>query len=609
MVAVKLNRVWFVANLVCFIFSCFLCEAQLEKDTAIVESDIIVYNQIRQKMPNKISQKLFSLLTRQPHLDTAMVNTAVDEQYIPYKGMIINDIKIIVLNPFGSNIKAIDTVSDANWVEKLANTSHMDTRDWVVKNNLFFKKGQEIDPLTMAENGAFLRSFEYINDVYIYVEPISETHADVFVIIKDNWSVGFRAQNLSTKKADIELYDINLLGFGNNVSVRGIVNTQLSQHFGYGVAYKYINLLGTFVNVNAAYINDITSKNHIYSVERPLQKNINLFGQLSYKSTETDLRHAVWDSLSPTYNTEFSASIGHSFKPVNNNTFSIAARVLDRYPLYKSVDKPESNGNYQYVKNQMLLLQFSLYRQRFFRNHLVNSFGTPEDFAYGYNISTQLGYSRWRQYNREGAYASIKASTNKQHEFGSVYFEGILSSFFDESGPFEGVFNIKLHSFSNLFAVGRYRYRQFFSADYTKRLNHIPNFRNHYLTFSQLAYMDFRNFEKESTAVERLMFKMEGDIFSPFLVLGFRFLFYHFTDFGWIASHNETLLNKHNIYWGTGVGVRIRNDLLVLRTMEIKLGLYPRLNQSGFNNFTNFSSSIPKISPDFRAKYPEEIPL
>jgi hypothetical protein len=163
--------------------------------------------------------------------------------------------------------------------------------------------------------------------------------------------------------------------------------------------------------------------------------------------------------------------------------------------------------------------------------------------------------------------------------------------------------------FSALYNIGNQNYRHFLTIDYTKRLDYIPGFRNHNLTFGELASMKFNDFRTNYTATERLMFKTEGNLFSSLNVLGFRLLFYSFIDFGWVSNYKETLLNKNNIYWGTGLGIRIRNDLLVFRTLELKVGYYPRLNQNGFNSFVKVNSSIPNISPNFMPKYPEEIAL
>ncbi|MDR1897536.1 MAG: hypothetical protein LBR10_12175 [Prevotellaceae bacterium] len=612
---------WILPYCLMVFLICFAKNAVAQSDDSLLiseaprsvatKSDTTIYRRVQQIMSGKkITRKIFSVLTRKPVIDTASAPpVAIDAQFAPFKGKIINDIKVIILPPFGYNVK-LDSMSNINRFERIGNKSHINTRSWVLRNNLLFKKGQEIDPLIIAETETFIRNMEYINNVSISIDSISDKMANVTVIAQDNWSIGFYARNISAEKVDFEIYDRNFLGLGNNVSVREILNINLQRHFGFGLGYKYSNLLHTFVNIDASYVDDIVSQNHSYSVERPLQKNLNVFGQINFRQTKMNFNNAVWDSVSPTYNHEFSVSAGYAFNPTKlDNTFVISTRFLDRMPLYKRVLKPENTDSYQYVRNQMILLQFSLFKQRYFRDYMVNSFGKIENFAYGYNISTQIGYSKWSQFNKEGLYSSVKIATNKQFKIGSIYVEGALSSFFDKHGPFEGMISLKTNMFSPLFNIGIQKYRHFLNVDYTKRLNNIPGFRNHQPTINEMPSMKFGHFGTDATIVERLMFKTEGDLFSSLTVFGFRFLFYSFVDFGWIKNREKTLLNKNNIFWGSGLGIRVRNDLLVFRTIEFKIGYYPRINQSGFNSFINTSSSIPNMSPNFIPKYPEEIPL
>jgi hypothetical protein len=580
-------------------------------DTAVTASDTAAYNRILRAASNrKITKRMFSMLTRKPNVTaTDFDNEAsIDKQFIPYEGKIINDIRVVVLPPFGYDLRHLDSIPEINDIREIGNNSHINTREWVLKNNLLFKEGQAIDPLIMAETESFIRNIGYINDVYIEIDSISATEANVTVAVRDNWSIGAYARNVSTKM-DVEVFDHNFVGLGSNFNLRGIFNTKTDGKFGGGVGYKYPNLLRTFVNIDALYLDDILSRYRTASLERPLQKNLNVFGQLNRSILETNLSQTVWDSISPTYNTEFSASLGYAFDPTeNDNTFVVSARFFNKNPVYRHVDKPDNPDNFQFVENSMALVQLSLFKQRYFRTRMVNSFGKPENFAYGYNVSAQFGYSEWTQLAKDGVYGSLKISANKLYRAGSVYFEGAISSFFDNKEPFEGVLKLKLDMFSSLYNIGNQSFRHFLSVDYSKRLDYIPGFRNYSLSFEQLASMKFDE-RADFTATEKLMFKTEGDLFSSLNVLGFRFLFYSFADFGWVTDYNKTLLNRHNIYWGAGLGVRIRNDLLVFRTMELKVGYYPRMNQQGFNDFVNFSSSIPNVSPNFTPRYPEEITL
>jgi hypothetical protein len=580
-------------------------------DTTVTASDTAIYNRILLAMSNKkITKRMFTLLTRKPNITPVTVDNeaSIDKQFILYEGKIINDIRVIVLPPFGYEVRNFDSVPEIRGFLKAGNSSHANTRSWVLKNNLLFKKGQEIDPLIMAETESFIRNIGYINDIYIQIDSISTTEANVTVVVRDNWSIGAYARNVSTK-VDVEIFDRNFIGLGNNFSLRGIFNIKTDKKFGGGIGYKYPNLLRTFINIDASYVDDIVSTYRTASIERPLQKKLNLFGHISHNLRELHISQIVWDSISPTYNEEMSASLGYAFNPTEkDNTFVISTRFLNKNPLYKNVDRPDNPQIFQYIGNRMALIQLSLFKQRYFRTRMVNSFGKPENFAYGYNVSAQFGYSEWSQFPKKGVYSSFKIAANKLYSTGSLYFEGVISSFFDKKKPFEGVLKLKLDMFSSLYNIGNQSYRHFLTIDYAKRLDYIPGFRNYNIVFDKLVSMQFRN-QTNFIATEKLMIKTEGNLFTSLNVLGFRFLFYSFADFGWVGDNSRNLLNKNNIYWGAGLGIRVRNDLLVFRTIEFKVGYYPKMNQHGFNQFTNFGSSTPNVSPNFTPKYPEEIEL
>jgi hypothetical protein len=604
-----------IAVFFCFTFTVATAQkssAVKNMDTAVTSSDTAAYNMMLRAVSNKkkLTKRMFSLLTRKPNITTTVVDNkvSIDRQFIPYEGKKINEVRVIVLPPFGYDIRKFDSTPEITRTRRLGNNSHANTRSWVMRNNLLFKKGQEIDPLIMAETESFIRDIGYVNDVYIQIDSISTTEANVTVVVRDNWSIGAYARNVSTK-VDVEVFDHNFIGLGNNFNLRGIFNTKTERKFGGGVGYKYHNLFRTFINIDASYVDDILSRNQAVSIERPLQKNMNFFGQINHNIGETNLSQVVWDSISPTYNEEFSASLGYAFNPTgNNNTFVLSTRFLSKSPWYRGVEKPDNPEYFQFIGNRMALIQLSLYRQRHFRTHMVNSFGKIENFAYGYNVSAQFGYSEWPDFSKRGLYSSFRVAANRQYRVGSLYFEGAISSFFDQYKPFEGVLKLKLDMFSSLYRIGNQNYRHFLSVDYSKRLDYIPGFRNHNFTSNDFMSMKLKKVTNV-TATEKLILKTEGDVFSSLNLVGFRLVFYTFADFGWIAGYSNTLLNKDNIYWGAGLGIRIRNDLLVFRTLEVKIGYYPRMNQHGFNSYINVDSSTPNISPNFTPKYPEEIVL
>ena len=584
-------------------------------DTVAEKREIDTYKKLEQRASKrKLAGQLFSLIVNMPAPPSDNKEPeAIHEEYLAYEGRIISDIKVAVLPPFGSDIGNPDSANLAGWLENSANRLHIPTKHYVIKDKLLFRKGERINPLNIAEAEVFLRNTGFINDARIRIDSIPDTdEATVTVIVRDVWSIGFEIDNLSTHKVGVSIFDKNFVGAGNNAYLRGIFSTQSSKSLGYGFGYRHYNLRRSFVNLGGFYHDEIISRAFELSAERPLRTKLTFFGQIAYSGNITDLNYAVWDSVSPTRTGAFSASVGYAFDPVDKRAdgrLVIAARYIDKNTEYHGVNYSlDSMMMYQHLAHQMILMQLSLYRQKYYRDYLINAFGTTENIAYGYNVSWQAGYDRRPHFDRHGLYLSLKASAARQFDFGNLFVQGAVSSYFDRKSAYDGVLNLQLRYFSPLASLGRSRFRFLLNFNYAKGLNPVPGFRR-YLYFSQMSTMDTRQFNASAFGTERLMFNIENNMFAPWNLAGFRIMLFSFLDAGWISNQNIPLIHSRNLYWGAGTGVRIRNDLLVFRTLEIKLGWYPQLNQGGFDNFIKFASSTPRISADFTPQYPEEIPL
>jgi outer membrane protein assembly factor BamA len=585
-----------------------------DSDTAAGKQEIDTYKKIEQRASKrKLTGQLFSLIVNMPApLSEDEEPEAIHEDYLAYEGRIIKDIKVIVLPPFGSDINRPDSANMESWLENSANKLHIATKHYVIKDKLLFRKGDRINPLNIAEAEVFLRSTGFINDARIHIDSISGSdEAEITVIVRDMWSIGFEIYNISTRKVGFNLFDKNFVGAGNNAYIRGIFSSQSNRHFGYGLGYYHYNLRRSFVNLGGFYHDEILNKAFELSAERPLRSTLKFFGQVGYAGNMLDLNHSVWDSVTPTQINNFSVSLGYAFSPIDKLTdgrLVLSARYIDKNTQYRGVNYMLDTMMYHHVANKMILMQISLYRQKYYRDYLIHAFGTTENVAYGYNVSLQIGYNHRPHFEHNGLYLSLKSSIAKQFDYGNFFLQGAVSSYFGMKPAYDGVLNLQLKYFSPLIGAGRSRFRFLLNFNYAKGLNLVPEFKR-YLYFSQISTMDTKRFNSAAFGTERLMFNVENNMFTPWNLAGFKFMLFSFLDLGWISNQDISLVHSRNLYWGTGMGIRIRNDLLVFRTLEIKLGWYPRLNQSGFDSFFKFSSSTPSVSANFTPKYPEEIPL
>mgnify|MGYP006327710097 FL=1 len=110
--------------------------------------------------------------------------------YLKFKGKTIRSVVII---PLGFDRNIYDTnIVKKNFGTRLANALHNDTKMQVIKNNLFFTKGDRVAPLLIADNEHFLREQEYLKDARIIIEDMEgyENSVKVIVYTRDVFSIG-----------------------------------------------------------------------------------------------------------------------------------------------------------------------------------------------------------------------------------------------------------------------------------------------------------------------------------------------------------------------------------------------------------------------------------
>ncbi len=573
-------------------------------DTALTSHEQQQYEALKESASKRRwTQSLYSSIFTEPKAPSKTeTNDAADVEYQPFAGKTINDIKIVVLDPFGTDIDQPDSTY-SHWLNRAGNALHVKTKRSVIRKNLLFKQGEKLNPLVIAESEAFLRNTGYIHDARILVDSISGSSAvDITVIVRDVFPIGLDIHSLSRKSIDMEIYDRNFLGIGSEAFLRGMHNRNYHPSFGYGLGYQYNNLLNTFINLSGSYMDEITNRIFLLSAERPLQTSLHIYGQTSFQQTDILLNVAPWDSVSPPYVETFSASLGYAFDldSKTGRRVAVAARFIDNKPSFSRVLSSPNPLQYEFVKKQMFLTQYSLFQQRYYRQYMIRNFGVTENIAFGYNMSAQLGYAKVPGYF-EGLYTSFSVAAGNQFSFGNLYVLGAISSYFKNQKALQGMFKSNINYFTPLFYMGKSRLRQFVNLNYVRSINSVDGLVD-YVYFNTLSSL------KESANVrgtDRLMMNLETDWFTNINIVGFRLLIFYFFDGGWIAS-KHALFAPNQFFWGTGLGVRIRNDMLVFKTVELKIGVYPNFKQS-FSDYFSLDTFEPHSSPNFVPTYPQEI--
>lgn len=567
---------------------------------------------------NKWGKKIFSTIITEPTPpDQIKENRSIIREYNSYSGKVIRNINITVLDPFGTNIRDPhpEEANDISW-----NYVHTLTRKSVIKNNLQFEEGEKVQTAIIAESEALLRRLSYINDARILINPVNPIEelndsVDIDVIVRDKWTIGIDIGRLTTSDINLEIYDKNLFGMGNKAGIMTNYSNRYDRKWGLGGYYEYENVAQTFIDLEASYEDEIKRHELSLSAKRVLRPKLNYFGELSYyKRMDRSKLTQSWDSISPDFYEDFSISLGRAFtlpseKSIRRLVLGFRYKIKNRKYEYTPYNEYMQDKllPYKHVSNKLWLMQLSLYQNSYLRDYLIHNFGTTEDIAQGYNISMQFGYSKFDDAEiKDGLYSSFKASYGSSKLLkGNIYVESAISSFFSNKKPYGSLFNVKVNYFTPLLRLSNIRIRQFVNIDYTKLLT-PERFFGDKIYMGKTTSLVMKNYERRIQGVEQLLLKTETDIFSPYELFNFRFLFYSFLDIGW-NTPSGNLFSNDNFNWGAGIGIRIRNDLLVFKTLDIKIGYYPTMDQNGYRNFYKASLSTPKVSPNFIPTQPEEI--
>ena len=137
--------------------------------------------------------------------------------FLRYSGKKINSIQIVRIG-FDSNIN--DTVTNkSRYFIKLTNDLHTNSRETLIRRNLFFKEGDNVIPLLLSDNERFLREQEFLQDAMIIVQNNDDAQmVDIIVITRDVFSLGGKLNVRSSDKVEGQIKEENFQGMGGRVS-------------------------------------------------------------------------------------------------------------------------------------------------------------------------------------------------------------------------------------------------------------------------------------------------------------------------------------------------------------------------------------------------------
>lgn len=541
--------------------------------------------------------------------ETSLVHAELqrnDKAFQRYRGRVIRKITIQTLD-FGVSLR--DTTKGLNnRLTRMANNLHRQSRDYVIRKNLFFKEGEKLYPFLLADNERHLRDQEFLQDALIIVTPVKGTRdsVDVTVRTKDVFSIGggFRMHNLQSMS--IEVREDNIFGTGDRFAIRSLYDGKRHSKFGVGSEYIARNIAGTFINgyVGALNFQDAFNSGKeeetmyymrfirplvnqytrwTYAFELARHFTSNMYNNDSIYQSDWQYRY---------YNYDAWGGLNMSADKLTSKSYDDRLRKLIGLRFMQqrfSLQPTKFNGDYnwRYADLTALLGSFSVFRQEYYKTQFVYGFGRNEDVPEGIDMSVTAGWTK--KAGRERPYMGLDFQryyfTQKEHYFnftarvGSYLYQKQLEDI-------DVLFNVD--HFSRLRSMGpRWKQRTFISAGFGRQINKSLN--QPLFLKNQYGLPEFDNGEMPGDT--RITMRTETVFFSPWNFLNFRFAPFVFGNVAWFTPENKSF-SKSELLSSIGGGIRTRNEALIFGTLELKAYYFPRKNFLNENYRIEFNSNV-----------------
>lgn len=524
-----------------------------------------------------VTKWLYNYMIVTPN-DTSDKSLLSYEYYKTYKDKIIGSIRIKSLEVFGPDFK--DTARTPKlWIEKAGNKLHSKSNLNVIRKNVWLKEGKLLNPDLVMDNERFLRSLPYLKDVRFILEvrPQSPDTVNILILTKDVFSLGVTGRFGDIHSGRLGIYDKNVLGIGHEIGLTAFGHSVKKPHLGIEAYYAINNIKGNFVNFSAGYANNFVRDEFFFSFERDFLRPQTVYAggvtaARSFRSSAISLdRNAT--TLTPLnyvfLDVWYGRRLDVAFNPRDTRfQLTLAGRV--RYLNFNNRPLPDSQNRQFFANSTMYLTSLSFSQRSYIRDYRIYSYGIVEDIPKGYLHEFVVGYDNNEFGDR--AYSHLFLSSGNLFHNKPFYFYSSLGfgSFWRHNGLEQGIVDIKLNFISPLFKVWNIQTRQFIKMNYTVGFNRFEI--ENLLLRNSIGIRGFGS--RITSGKQRITLNVENVFFYKKTILNFQTALFYFLDAGLVGPANESIFNE-DYFAGVGIGLRIRNENLVFKTLQIRLALYP----------------------------------
>ena len=561
------------------------------------KSEVFYDSLIVKSYKHKITKELYQFFFKSVPIevqDTSNFDNR-ESEFLIYNGLKIRNIILKKVDIIEGSI--YDTLVEARsfWAKR-ANDLHIDTRNFVIKNNLTIKKGDLIDANKLSDNERILRNLPYIEDARIHVIPVESdsSQVDVMILTKDKFSAGIGLDFNSIDNFSTYLYNKNFVGIGHEMRNYLIYRSGYIPEFGYAFRYKINNLSNTFTSLRIEYENSWDRKYTGINLSKDfLTQQTKYAGALSLYQISDAREYSISSKIETIpYKTVIQDFwLGRAF--LLDKTKATTFITSLRYANANFSVRPfvSSDSNYFYHDRNLTLFSLSLTRLKYYLSSLVYAFGVTEDIPYGYNIKMVTGFENDQFFKRP--YFSTAISYGKHFPWpGYLLFNAEFGSFYNQGVPEDRILKLKFLKIGNILHINHYSLRNFIDIDFQSGLRMSDPDYKAFINGQWTTIISGLN-RDGLKGQEKITLTHQSVLFTPWYILGFKFALLGYINLGWVSQ--ESLLQSRSFYGNIGLGFRIKNESWIFETITFGMAFFlkapPGSGKVGFI----FDATDPKL--------------
>lgn len=504
--------------------------------------------------------------TKAPKPKRVQYNSALE-------GKPIRKISIRQYPVLGESIDEVES-TDVNALSKLGNKLHVNTREEVLLS--FLVIGNAVDSLEIQDSERLLRTQSFIDEARIDLLEIEGTDSvDVVLNVRDSWSTQLEASPESYDSYDVSLSENNLLGLGHELVTNVTISSESRSNYDFWSAYRIRNIFHQFINFEVRYLNRLEEKGSAIKVNRDfVTPEISLAGAVLW-SKKDFLKSSTLDPTLQYNYTEENIDVwaGWAFQPVHFKKYRRNIIVSGKVNRTVYLEKPKEDNIHaeEYQDHFLLLGSLALLERNYIPVRNVYNIDIVEDLPLGFVMKGTFG-QQFRDSGNRFYTAVDMTSAFKLKKKSYLFLRAAAGSFFSTSEAEEGVVLGEANFITNAFSGVNTRMRQYINFRYKIGINQLPG-----------RFLSFNNIDKivsisgnDFRGKERLLINMENVYFSNRKFLGYRLAGTLHADMAWITGQSSDLF-REQLYYGFGGGVKLRNDRIIFKTIELKVTYYPEV--------------------------------